>query len=316
VNPRLRVLPTGTGVKGLFLLTLLGLAFFATDYSNLFFLVIVFSIVLGAVGTWLAVRNLRDVTLTTLELPLAAASATRPVRVRLQAERAFDVAVEAKIDGRWRRLAHVPLVHGDREHVDELPGQPRGVRELDAIRITSRFPFGFVRVVRAVPLPATLATHPQPTTAEARSARRSGLGDLGDGTNRGAVVAGLRPFRTGDGLGDVHWRATARRGSPIVKEREAESAPAAILLVDRRADGDAFERVLGQACRRVLDARERGEALRLVSQGHAEPAAMTATALLHWLAAATPLPADAPPPPAIHHGPSSPPRHARIGARA
>lgn len=51
----------------------------------------------------------------------------------------------------------------------------------------------------------------------------------------GLEFAGVRDFRDGDALRHVHWRSTARRGTLVVREFEAQTQPAATLLLDCRA---------------------------------------------------------------------------------
>lgn len=45
----------------------------------------------------------------------------------------------------------------------------------------------------------------------------------------------LRPYRDGDDVRRVHWRATARRGRPVVREDESPPGPLTVVL-DTRAD--------------------------------------------------------------------------------
>lgn len=292
----MRVLPTATGVKGLLLLVLLLLAFFATDYSNLFFLVIAFSIVLGVSGAVAAHRNLRSVQLVGLEVPMAPAATARPLQAPLHTKSAFDVGIEALLDGRWTPLLHTALARGEHVVHGELPARPRGIATATALRVTSRFPFGFVRAIRTFALPTTIVTYPALAAGHPAHAGRSATGADLCTAGRGAEVVGLRGFRAGDSLTDVHWKATARRGAPVVKERHAEASPRPTVVLDRRLPHDAFERALVEATARVLSARDAGERLRLCSQD-CDLDGSAPDAQLRWLAATQPLPDDAPPPP-------------------
>ncbi len=59
----------------------------------------------------------------------------------------------------------------------------------------------------------------------------------------GTEVVGLRPYVYGDPYGSIDWKATARTGKPISRERQAERRQNVVLLVDagrrmaREADG-------------------------------------------------------------------------------
>ena len=67
-----------------------------------------------------------------------------------------------------------------------------------------------------------------------------------------ASSAGLRAYRDGDDPRDIHWRSSARRGIPLVRENEDEEArEATVVLRQRRrgaaADPAAFERAVSRS---------------------------------------------------------------------
>jgi uncharacterized protein (DUF58 family) len=300
---RLRILPTELGCKGLLLLAALELAFLATAYSNLFFLLIVFSCVLGGLGAVWGVRELRGVRVDVAELPPGPAGHPRPLRLELRApgRRPLDVAVELRIGKRTHEIAHVDTFDGRATIQGTLPALPRGVATTSTVHVVTRQPFGFFSVRRRWPLPLTIVTHPDPTPA-AMAALRRGDGDESRAPGRagGASFSGLRAFRDGDAPNTVHWAATARRGTPIVKEREHEAGSLRVLRLDRRLPAAEFERALAQATAAVLAVRSSGRPVHLLAQDldlvvrsdrNSEHAALC------WLAAATTLPGDAPAPP-------------------
>jgi uncharacterized protein (DUF58 family) len=123
------------------------------------------------------------------------------------------------------RLVWVPRLAPGQGHVfswqETLPH--RGRQRLRGIRITTLFPFGlFVKAGRAlaesevvvypavVPIPAELLAELGPGAA----ARRPG---------RGGDLYNLREYRWGDDPRLIHWRSTAKVGSPMVRELEAEA---------------------------------------------------------------------------------------------
>lgn len=300
----MRIRPTELGCKGLLLLGALLLAFYATAYSNLFFLLVAFCCVLGGFGAVWGLANLRGCRVTIGELPFAAAGASRPLRLELHTNgrSVLDLAVELQLDGRTLEVAHVETC---RDHVvltGLLPPAPRGVQPVRSIQLATRQPFGFFTVRRRFALDAELITHPDPQLARAGAPRgRGGAGDRSAERGlAGASWSSLRPFRTGDAPNAVHWPATARRGTPISRERDPEAGHDVVLRIDRRQPVDVFERTLAAATEQVLQARSGNRRLRLISQdtdlrvtaerGSERP-------VLRWLATASPLPADAPPPP-------------------
>ncbi len=111
----------------------------------------------------------------------------------------------------------------------ELTIATRGVYRLNEITVRTRFPFGFFIKERDLSVPATLVVWPR-ADRDVRSARRAGerMRRIGD-TLPAAVGAGrgeyrsLRPYQPGDDLRDIHWRSSARRGEPVVREYERDS---------------------------------------------------------------------------------------------
>lgn len=302
---RLRILPTELGCKGLLLLGALELAFLATAYSNLFFLLIVFSCVLGGLGAVWGVRELRGVRVEVAEPPPGPAGHPRPLRLELHApgRRPLDVAVELRIGKRTHEIAHVDTFDGRTTIQGTLPPLPRGVATTSAVHVVTRQPFGFFSVRRRWPLPLTIVTHPDPTPAAMAALRRGdGDGDESRASGRagGASFSGLRAFRDGDAPNTVHWAATARRGTPIVKEREREAGSLRVLRLDRRLPAAEFEQALAQATAAVLDVRSSGRPVHLLAQDLdlvVRCDRPSEHAALCWLAAATTLPGDAPAPP-------------------
>jgi len=303
VSGAVSVRPTELGLKGLLLLAALELAFLATSYSNLFFLLITFCCVLGVVGLVGAIRNVRRIGVPSVVVPLAAAGATRDVDVTVAlggAARRFDLAFTL-LSGRDRvELGWLPVAEGSRSHRFELPGRSRGVFTASTLLVQTRHPFGLFQATRRVPIAVEIVTHPDPARAGDASGAEDPAGELALAGAASPQVAGLREFRGGDSVTMVHWKATARRGSPIVKEREPEGDAHADLVIDRRCDGEALEDALATATAFVLAARAGGSTVQLRSQDVAidvRATGDTARTALRWLAAATTLPADAPEPP-------------------
>lgn len=291
----MRLRPTPLGWKGMLLMAALLLAFEAAAYSNLFFLLVAFGFVLGGLGAALAIANVRAVAALRADAPSAAADARRPVAVRAQCRRAvFDVDVALILPAGDAPVGRVTGA-GDCELRADLAGRPRGIAIAAAARVRSTWPFGLFAVARTLPCHVELVTWPAPTqapapTAAAATARAGG---------REPAVAGVRPFRAGDAISDVDWKATARRGEPMTKDREIAADAPAVVVVDRRLPPAAFEHALAAATTAVLAHAHRGAPLRLCSQDcdlALAPRRSAAEPLLRWLAAATPLPVDAPPP--------------------
>ena len=107
--------PTELGIKGILLLSALVVAFLAASYSNLFFLIVVFCGVLGALGLWWTVRNPRGVRVAVLDAPFAPAGTERQLVISISNPRkaaTFDVGLAVDVDGSRIELAHLPVLRG------------------------------------------------------------------------------------------------------------------------------------------------------------------------------------------------------------
>ena len=305
----MRIRPTALGWKGLLLLGALECAYLATAYSNLFFLLITFCLAIGALGAWWTLANLRGLRVVRLDMPGAAAGRSRDLTCVLAAPRSrCDLHVGLVLADGVAACGHATRIDGQHKVSGTLPPRPRSVEPVRALRLWSHFPLGLFVARVDLPIDAEVVTWPDPEAATAPNHASTENGRLP--LARSASVQELRPFRAGDSLGDVHWKASARRGQPVVKEREREGDRLRTFVLDRRATPAALESGLAALAGAVLAARE-GQALRLLSQGadlkltHDDSGA---SAALRWLAAASPLPADAPPPPSAPGAVHLPPR--------
>ncbi len=302
----MRLLPTALGAKGALFFAAVLLLFFATPYSNLFFLLTAFLAVLGGIGVAGCWRNLRRVGTTLVRVDAAPAGCPHEIELRLdlpKQARAYGVAA-------WIELAHARLPVAEAMlAVDgtllrgNLGPQARGVHRIVAVRLRSRYPIGICSIELRLPVAdAEVVAYPAPASF---AGGRDADDPRADATVRAIAandetVTGLREWRDGDALRDIHWRATARRGAPIVKERERDAGDGLEIVVDRRTDPAALEQALAVATALVLESTARQQPLRLRSQGFDAAHAIdrpARRAMLRWLAGATTLPTDAPPPP-------------------
>jgi uncharacterized protein (DUF58 family) len=295
-----RIAPATLGWKGFALLLALLAAFYATSYSNLFFLLIVFCCALGGLGALWTMQNLQGIQVVRVGIEPGPADSERSVAVRLHGRHQhFGLELGLCRRGEQQWLGNLDALRGTQDWQGTLPALPRGLSQWQ-LCVRSRLPFGLftARLVFATPL--AVVTYPAPIDGgaddDAGGAGRSGNpGQWSSGGGNGQV-AGLRMFRRGDAPRDVHWKATARRGAPIVMEREAERDLLADVIVDRR--DSELELALRRATTAVL-ASTPNRAVRLRSQGIDQTccgAGQEQATALHWLAAAVPLPAAAEPP--------------------
>jgi uncharacterized protein (DUF58 family) len=137
------------------------------------------------------------------------------------------------------------------------------------LEIPSRF--GFWQLRRTVAVATELRVYPDLASSRREVAaeliRREGVGSrFVQRIGKGREVDHLRHYQPGDDYDDIHWRATARRGEPVVKvhrlERTQEiyvALDASRLLGRRCGELSAFERFLRAALVLAEVARRRGD---------------------------------------------------------
>jgi uncharacterized protein (DUF58 family) len=229
------------------------------------------------------------------------------------------VALGARLENRKRRRTSYSLAletTGQRLYVERLPAgearlltwettlDRRGRQRLPGVRVTTRFPFGLflkssrllldheVVVFPAVrPLPAPWRR--RLAAGGARPVRRRG---------RGHDLYNLRDYRAGDDRRLIHWRSSAKTGTLVVRELEAETAldTRLVLVGDGRRDAGRLEAALSEAASLAAHLTRTGAAVELVGPGvHVPPGhgrahlrrVLTALALYESSAAVAPRPA-------------------------
>jgi uncharacterized protein (DUF58 family) len=156
----------------------------------------------------------------------------------------------------------------------------RGRYPFTALRLSTKFPFGLFRKSRRIELPAEVIVYPalepvgHPPPPRARAYGEESRGQRG----RRGEFHGLHEYRDGDDPRDIHWRSSARRGRPMVREYEDESARRVSIFLDNAlADpnnmvlAEALEQAVSRAASLATDYLDRGFAVRLVARGEPAP---------------------------------------------
>jgi uncharacterized protein (DUF58 family) len=128
----------------------------------------------------------------------------------------------------------------------------RGVIRETVVDVTSAWPLGLVSWRRRLHLPLARPTEvgPAPIDTEATppGVRADGVDERSTpGWRDGDIVRGAREYVPGDPVKLVHWPATARTGTLMVKEIDAPHRPGLVLVVDLRGGGAAAETAAGRA---------------------------------------------------------------------
>lgn len=142
----------------------------------------------------------------------------------------------------------------------------RGVYSLSTIIASTSYPFGLFSKERDLTVPASITVWPR-TDRVVRAPRPAGRRGLRQAAGAGAAVGAergdfrsLRPYRPGDDPRDVHWRTTARRGEPIMREYDRDTAEAYWIVLDNAAGDDVvFEIAVELAAALIMRASDAGE---------------------------------------------------------
>jgi len=152
----------------------------------------------------------------------------------------FSVEVEDLVEGRpiEKRCYFLKLPAGrTQETAYRHVATERGHLRLSGFRVSTRFPFGLIHKSKDVAAPSELLIYPALTGVPDHLLRgfasHHGRGAHKWRSRRGEFF-GLREFRQGDDPRDIHWRTSARRGSPFVRETEDDEGQEVRVVFDNR----------------------------------------------------------------------------------
>jgi uncharacterized protein (DUF58 family) len=141
--------------------------------------------------------------------------------------------------------------------------EKRGEARLAGYRVSTRFPFGLFAKAAILDLPASVLVFPTlvPVPADPRTGTIEGREPVGRARpESGAEVVGLRAYAPGDSPRRIHWPATLRRGSRVVRQSEEPRASEASVYLATRGpiEGPRFEQNVRRAA---------SEAVSLLAEG-------------------------------------------------
>ncbi|HEY5897223.1 MAG TPA: DUF58 domain-containing protein [Burkholderiales bacterium] len=147
-----------------------------------------------------------------------------------------------------------------------LRARRRGRLELDGVQIARSEPLGLLRGLVHVRAPAHVIALPKryrlpPLALPGQRRFQQGGVTLATSIGDSEEFIGLREYRPGDPLQRVHWKSTARTGTPVVKEFQDEFFERHALVLDTstdRGEDDVFEEAVAVAASFVyaIDTRE------------------------------------------------------------
>lgn len=141
------------------------------------------------------------------------------------------------------------------------PGRHRGWQSAPPVTISTRYPFGLLRAWCYIDPDSRVLVYPQPVWRTWRGLGGMPSDDPDSGANLRSGGDGdfdqLRPYRDGDSLRHVHWKAVARSQRLVTKEFSDGTAQPIWLDFDRLRGHDVELR-LSILCGAVLEADRQG----------------------------------------------------------
>jgi uncharacterized protein (DUF58 family) len=314
-NKRARQPPTREGWWFLAATLLVGAA--AVDAGiNLYFLTFGMMVCLVAAGVVLSELGLAGLRVRRVLPPAIHAGTPYLMGIALENRKrrlpSFSIEVEDLIDGRpiEKRCYFLKLPAGRLQETAYRNTMPRrGCYRLSGFRLATKFPFGLLPRTRAVEDADDLYVYPALIPASdsvLRGLPAFPAAGRAFAPSRQGEFRGLRAYRPGDDPRDIHWRSSARRGIPLVREKEDEETREATVVLDNHpdvaADAAAFERAVSEAAGICVELVQRGFSVGLAVRGGEVRAAVGGAQAERILRALAVIAPDAGPLPPVRPG--------------
>jgi uncharacterized protein (DUF58 family) len=167
-----------------------------------------------------------------------------------------------------RLTARIPEIPAGGEATRVLSFLPkrRGTLPPVSCEVSTRFPFALFEKSMDAPAETYLVVYPEPEGAGETTASRATPDPSGGASSagrQGTAIRGAREHMPADAVRDIHWKASARMGKWMVKERDRETAPVADLRLPVPCPPFEFEQRVSRACAFVLRCEKEGLPYRL-----------------------------------------------------
>ncbi len=247
--------------------------------------------------------------------------AGQPVRasLELENEKITLPSFSLRVEGIRKKNASAPAMLETPVYFPYLPRQEaisqtvpllfpkRGVYRQEAFRIVTRFPFGFLQKARRLDLATEAIVYPSVDASseflEVLPGIQGAMETLTKG--RGQDLYALRDYLPNDSARHVHWKASARFGSLMVREFAREDDCSVLLVFDpyslaaqpiaSAAEKARFERAVSLCAAIAWSFHERSALLEFRGAGAQVPLAPASDnifSVLRHLALVRPLPPD------------------------
>src|SRR4029077_19419183 len=211
--------------------------------------ILLFLILASLIALVLMSGILSSITLSGLEMRLVLPEhifAGQPVRVMVELGNekltlpSFSLRLEATKTKQSPAMLETPVYfpylpkHDRVQQTIPVTFPRRGVYRQEAFRIVTRFPFGFLRKARQINLKTEALVYPSVEPGaeylEILPGLQGALESLVKG--RGQDLYALRDYMPTDSARHVHWKASARLGSLMVREFTREDDTRVLLVLD------------------------------------------------------------------------------------
>jgi uncharacterized protein (DUF58 family) len=163
------------------------------------------------------------------------------------------------------RFPEIPAGSSATRVLSFLP-ERRGALPPVSCAVSTLFPFALFEKSMDAATETSLLVYPAPSGAgepEASRASPDPSGGAAPAGRQGTAIRGAREHMPADAVRDIHWKASARMGKWMVKEREREAAPVSDLRLPAPCPSHDFERLVSRACDFVLRCEKKGLPYRL-----------------------------------------------------
>lgn len=261
-----------TAAGAIFLAGALAVGFAAINTgNNLLYLLLGAMLGATAVSGWVSEQTIRDVEVAR-RIPRGVPvgqEVTLRYTIRNRKRRMPCLGLELREDG-LPGAAFVPRI-GPGQTVEARSASTfvrRGVYPLDTLTLATSFPFGFFRRERDLTVPGELIIWPRtdrrvdpPRAGVGRRATTGAQPSPAPGPR--GEFRGLRDYRQGDDARDIHWRSSARRTTPVIREYDRDASDTLWVCLDvaagpGAAGEDAIEIAASLAARATADGRRHG----------------------------------------------------------
>ncbi|MEJ2186669.1 MAG: DUF58 domain-containing protein [Gemmatimonadota bacterium] len=226
-----------------------------------------------AVSGWLSEQVVRGIDVQALPPHAATAGTTTRVAYEVRNRKKWMPSYALEVVEPEGGRAYAPVVRPGRTCVVRAMRtfERRGVYRLEAVTLSTSFPFGLFIKTRDVDVHGEVVVWPrrdrhvrEPVTGDEKARRRGLL--MGSAAGARGEFRGLREYRPGDDPRDVHWRSTARLGVPLVREYERDAGRTVWLCLDLRTDDERDADIAAEIVAALADrAAERHDRFGLVT---------------------------------------------------